>query len=49
MWVDVPAYVERCVYIDGIHVYAAEDCPHYEFQKSDEMGDVQPQGWTVQS
>lgn len=49
MWVDVPAFVERCVYIDGVHVYGAPDCAHSALQREDEMGEIVPDGWTVQS
>lgn len=49
MWepVTVPAFVSRCVFIDGQHAYAGPDCPHSE--TSDEQGEVKPRGWTVQS
>ena len=46
MWVDVPAFVSRCVFIDGHHVYIGPDCPHGMQQT--EMGEEAPVGWTVQ-
>jgi hypothetical protein len=37
----LPMEVDRCVYVDGKHVYAGPDCPH------DRPEDFDP-GWTVQ-
>lgn len=35
-----------CLFVDGKHVFAAPDCPHD--RTSDEMGEIKPEGWTVQ-
>ncbi len=48
MWVDVPAFTSRCVYIDGQHVYPGPDCPHKQHVTQDEMGTIPEVGWTVQ-
>lgn len=39
-------YVDRCVFVDGAHVYAGPHCPHDN--KYDEAGLVPEIGWTVQ-
>ena len=38
-WNTVPMMVDRCVFVDGEHVYQGTDCPH----EDEEVG------WTVQS
>jgi hypothetical protein len=38
--------VDRCWFVDGKHVYEGPDCPHSN--KSDELGEILPPGWTVQ-
>lgn len=40
-------YVDKCVWYEGHHVQGAPDCPHN--LGHDEMGDIKPRGWTVQS
>lgn len=40
-------YVDRCVYEQGVHVYAGPKCPHGRVV--DEEGPVVPTGWTVQT
>lgn len=44
--VTVPAFVDRCVFVDGREVYRGPECTHVRVQ--DEMGEVKPAGWTVQ-
>lgn len=39
-------FVDKCVFIDGVHTYAGPDCPHG--RETDEYGEVLPAGWTVQ-
>jgi hypothetical protein len=41
-----PMYVDRCIFIDGVHVRSAMDCPHEKPQ--DEMGPVVETDWTPQ-
>lgn len=44
--VTVPAFVDRCVFVDGQEVYRGPACGHGRSQ--DEQGEIQPAGWTVQ-
>lgn len=44
--VTAPAFVDRCVFIDGQEVYRGPECVHG--REHDELGEVKPQGWTVQ-
>jgi len=39
--------VDRCVFVDGVHVYAGKACPHFPGAE-DEMGSAPEPGWTVQ-
>lgn len=39
--------VDRCVYVDGLHLYPGKYCPHD--QTEDALGPVIPAGWTIQS
>lgn len=41
-----PMHVDRCIFIDGVHVRSAMDCPHE--QREDEMGTVVETDWTPQ-
>lgn len=43
---DFPAYVDRCVFYEGQHIYKGPKCPHGRTQ--DELGEVHEEGWTVQ-
>lgn len=43
---DFPAFVDRCVFIDGEAYYHAPNCAH--MRAEDEEGDILPPGWTVQ-
>lgn len=40
--------VQRCVFVDGIHVYGPPDCEHVDPPAEDELGPVIPPGWTAQ-
>ena len=40
-------YTDRCVYLDGFHVYRAATCPH-DTVIADELGPGHEPGWTVQ-
>ena len=44
--VTVPAFVDRCVFVDGREVYRGPDCTHA--RSEDEVGEIKPTGWTVQ-
>jgi len=41
----IPMEVDRCVYVDGKHVYSGPDCPHDGYNRDDPL-DLEP-GWTV--
>jgi len=43
---DVPAYVSKCIFFEGVHMFPGPDCPHH--RESDEQGEIPPPGWTVQ-
>lgn len=40
-------YVERCIFYEGEHICATENC--YHTQTEDEQGPIAEVGWTVQS
>lgn len=39
-------HVSKCVFVDGLHLFAGPDCPHGEVE--DEQGPIMPEGWTCQ-
>lgn len=41
-----PIYVSRCIFVDGVHLYAGVHCPHE--RTHDQEGEILPAGWTAQ-
>lgn len=40
-------FTAMCLIRDGFHIVRGPDCPHDRTE--DELGEIQPAGWTVQS